>query len=327
MKKQFSTNRATAVAICFELGDSKAAPEWVELIPAGDRVEGRDGRNWKNNPEAVLAAFAADLKTPPIDYEHSTEIKGPKGEPAPAVAWIVELEIRDGATWGRVDWNDEGREAVESRKYRYLSPVFSYTKDGVISQLHSAGLTNMPNLHLTALNQENETTEEDVDLKALCKKLGLPEDSSEETVMNRIAELQENDSGKASNSEQPVDLLKYVPRSDYDAAVNRANSFEQKLKDRDEAETDKAINKAVDDAIAAGKIAPANKAFYVASCKAEDGLKNFEEFVKNAPEIVSSANEDKKLETKPGSLTDEERAACRLTGTSEADFLKEKEAK
>lgn len=42
----------------------KGAPLWVELIPIGEQIEGRDGRSWFND----------DL---PIDIEHSTELKAP----------------------------------------------------------------------------------------------------------------------------------------------------------------------------------------------------------------------------------------------------------
>ncbi len=170
-------------AMCVQLGlnFNGAAPEWVELLPAGERIIGRDGRNWIANPSGVLAAFQADTKTLPIDYEHATEIKGSKGEAAPAVAWIVELEVRaGGSVWGRVYWNEEGRQAVESRKYRYLSPVFTFSKSGVIQCLLSAGLTNMPNLQLTALNHANygevHMTELTEDERAACRLTGTSEE-------------------------------------------------------------------------------------------------------------------------------------------------------
>ena len=70
--------------------------------------------------------------------------------------WIAALEARNGALWGKVEWTERGREAgTTSREYRYLSPVFLHSKDSPqrILQLLSAGLTNSPNLRMTALNR------------------------------------------------------------------------------------------------------------------------------------------------------------------------------
>jgi len=55
-------------------------------VPAG-QFAGRDGRGWSNpNPQLVINAaqdFGLDIA---IGIEHSTELKGPKGDPAPAMA-------------------------------------------------------------------------------------------------------------------------------------------------------------------------------------------------------------------------------------------------
>ncbi|MDD1795110.1 phage protease [Enterovibrio sp. ZSDZ42] len=72
---------------------------WAEFIPAGTAITGRDGRSWVNDdPNAIVAAFAANGAGLPIDIEHATEIKGKAGEPAPAVGWIKALQAREGGT-------------------------------------------------------------------------------------------------------------------------------------------------------------------------------------------------------------------------------------
>ncbi|MBU4380019.1 MAG: phage protease, partial [Proteobacteria bacterium] len=194
MKHQF-------VALNVELPNG--APEWVELIPAGPNVQGVDGRSWYSGPEqvrAVLAAFADRGLPYPIDWEHSTEYRAPKGEEAPAAAWIVELADRQGALWGRVEWTPRARQQVENREYRYLSPVFAYTKtDRKIQALLSAGLTNTPNLRLTALNRNQARNMEDDDMKkALCRLLGLPETATDQDIEAAVAELK-GDTGRAAN--------------------------------------------------------------------------------------------------------------------------------
>ncbi len=34
------------IALCTDLSGDKTPPEWVELLPAGPEIEGRDGRSW-----------------------------------------------------------------------------------------------------------------------------------------------------------------------------------------------------------------------------------------------------------------------------------------
>src|SRR5205814_1362938 len=125
-------------------------------IPAGTFF-GRDGRGpyQFDDPAGVIAAtralqMAAGL---PIDYDHATDFGAPAGHAAPAAGWIRELAVRDGALWGRVEWTDRAAAAIRAREYRYVSPVFQFTPEGGrVTRLLRAGLTNNPNLHLTAIS-------------------------------------------------------------------------------------------------------------------------------------------------------------------------------
>jgi phage I-like protein len=137
------------------IAEHSPAPKWIELLPAGD-FAGRDGRGpfRLGNPAAVIAAtddlrMAAGL---PIDYDHATDFAAPSGRPAPAAGWIHDIEVRDGALWGSVEWTSHGRTAVVTREYRYISPVFEYSEDGEVQRLLRAALTNNPNLYLTAIS-------------------------------------------------------------------------------------------------------------------------------------------------------------------------------
>ena len=132
-----------------------AAPEWIELLPAGV-FYGRDGRGpfRLDDPAAVIASTIALQMNAglPIDYDHATDFGAPEGRPAPAAGWIRELEVRGGAVWGRVEWTARAASSIVAREYRYVSPVFQFDpKDGVVTRLLRAGLTNNPNLHLTAI--------------------------------------------------------------------------------------------------------------------------------------------------------------------------------
>jgi phage I-like protein len=137
------------------IAEYSPAPEWIELLPAGD-FAGRDGRGpfRLSNPAAVIAAtdglrMEAGL---PIDYDHATDFAAPSGRPAPAAGWIHTIEVRDGALWGNIEWTSHGRAAVVTREYRYISPVFEYSEDGEVQRLLRAALTNNPNLYLTAIS-------------------------------------------------------------------------------------------------------------------------------------------------------------------------------
>lgn len=131
-------------------------PTEIELIPREGKIVGRDGRSWLNDqPRTIISAFELDGLKLPIDLEHSTQQKAPQGDPAPAVGWIVKLYMNPyGAVWGTVEWTRQGQELIESRTYRYISPVFTYARSTMsIVKLVSAGLTNRPNLFLQALNR------------------------------------------------------------------------------------------------------------------------------------------------------------------------------
>ena len=159
-------------------------PEWVELIPAGE-VIGRDGRHWINNgPPRIIQAFIASGLDLPVDIEHSTELKAPKGEAAPAFGWVSKLKEIAGAIWGRIEWNEAGRQIVATRQYRYLSPVIKYGRtNGEILALTSVALTNMPNLHLPALNHQAYGSDLTINTRALnateraiCSMMGVTEE-------------------------------------------------------------------------------------------------------------------------------------------------------
>lgn len=293
------------------------APDWVQLTPAGPLVEGRDGRSWTlTDADAVVAAFAANAADIPVDFEHATHVKGDRGEFAPACGWIRELEARNGALWGRVEWLAQGAEAVASRAYRYLSPVFRFdpaTK--AIRRMVSAGLTNNPNLHLAALNSEGEPDLETMMDKAVLEALGLTPTATAAEAVLAINRLKQAEATALNRASQP-DPTSWVPRADHQLALNRIATFEAAEKTR----ADKDAEAAVDAAIAGGKIAPASRDYHLATCRAEGGLERFKGFVETAPAIASpSGLEQKKPGQGAGLYTEEQLAVCRQLGLDPAE--------
>lgn len=315
-----AAGRAVAIAAA-----GGAVPEWVHLLPAGPDIVGRDGRVWRMPDAAAVVRATLSAEPSPvlhIDYEHASETRAPAGEPAPAAGWIEELEARADGIWARVEWTERAAQMIAAREYRFLSPVFYFDPEsGEILSLVSAALTNRPNLPLAALNRGTapQRMENAMDLKGICKALGLNAEASAEAIEAAINDMM-------SRIDNPS-LEKFVPRADYDAMKQRAENAEQALKDERAAKIEAEITAIIDEAVEAGKIAPATKDYYAAQCRTEGGLERFKEFVAAAPKlsIATDSGLDNKQPGKGAStLTEEEKAVCRNLGLSEEDYLKSK---
>ncbi|WP_206377338.1 phage protease [Sphingobium sp. TB-6] len=167
------TKPSSSVALCsaLALADAASAPEWIHLLPAGP-IFTNDGRGPYRVAD-VVALMSSSLRNGDklvLDENHATDLAAPRGEEAPARGWIVELQHRSDGVWGRVEWTDTGRQKIEAKEYRGVSPVILHRKDGTIDAVLRASLTNKPNFQgLTALHQE-----ESMDFRAwLIEALGL----------------------------------------------------------------------------------------------------------------------------------------------------------
>lgn len=324
-----------ATALCFELPSSPDGllPDWVPLIPVGE-VVGRDGRAWRNPaPEQVIANTKATNRQQPLDYEHSTELKAPKGEEAPAAGWFTDYRLNNGFIEGKLELNARGLASVANREYRYLSPVFRYDQAGRIHDITSAGLTNTPNLLLPALNQEQSSLqpvlpqpqEYSMTLEELLAKLraalGAGDGASAEELLAAIETIKttQKEALQQAQNRELLSLDKYVPRGDYDTVLQRAANAEQKLAETAKAELETAINHEIDQAIALGKIAPANKGFYQAACRQSGGLESFKAFVAQAPQVVGGGVTGGKPDTQTA-LNHETQTLASLFGHSVDDL-------
>lgn len=330
--KRLALNLASGVLP--EAGGVASVPEWIEVLPAGPEIAGRDGRYWiADDPSRIVSDSLAGGPLH-VDYEHASEVRAPQGEPAPAAGWIDKLETRDGgAIWAHVEWTPRARQMIADREYRYISPVFYFDKDSLaILNLVSAALTNKPNLTMTALNRRDaaptKQTEErprmdKEQMKALCRKLGLADEASPEAIMSAVEALKA-DKDKALNAAQSPALDKFVPRTDYDKVKGDLDVATNSLKkiETDKREAD--IVAAVDGAVSAGKIAPASKDFYLATCRKDGGLDEFKKFVTTAPVLTTGTDLDKKPASggASGELTADEKAVCSAMGLSEDQFKK-----
>lgn len=227
-------------------------PEWVHLLPVGV-YKGHTSGEFELGPAefaAVLRNFTNGGIDLVIDFEHQTLNTEWNGQPAPAMGWADQLEVREDGVWGHVRaWTDRGAAMLRSREYRYLSPVIvwwhedRHTGQPLGAWLHSAALTNIPFFAgdltpvvarstpsnglpmrvtmLTLLGLAAKATEPEeqaaveqlkTDHQALCARLGLPDTTPLATVLRQAA-------------------TNMVPMADHLAALGQADRQAQALTD------------------------------------------------------------------------------------------------
>ncbi len=324
-----SSNTVSTAAMALQSDAAHPVPEWVHLVPAGE-FSGRDGRGpYTLSADAVQSAFAswgADLA---IDYEHQTFLVEQNGEPAPAAGWIKALEQRDDGLWGQVAWTERAGNFIAAQEYRYLSPVFDYDKKtGAVLRLLGAGLTNNPNLVLTALNRQLHTYKEkamDELLERLRYMFNLPVLATPEELqaqLQRVIDALNAPATEAMRADLAVgkhdlpglltaahdrlraepDRARYVPRAEFDAVAHTLAELERNKSEED-------VNRAIHAAMDAGKLLPAHEQMARAMC-AQGGLKAFQEFIESTPVVAPI-----------GDIATHARAANMVPGDQDSGFI------
>ena len=226
-----------------------------------------------------MAAASAALKLDagiPIDYDHAIDFAAPEGRPAPAAGWIKELEAREGALWGRVEWTEHGAAALATKEYRYISPVFEHDEGGVVLRLLRAALTNNPNLYLKAIaargagmdSQKSELSNEPASADAVIAVLReVLEMGAEATVEEMVAALRDvvgRKTGSAraatvADEPPPAEKAEYVAAE----ALERARAELRAVEAREAAGR---VERAVGAALQDGRIVPAQREWALQYC-------------------------------------------------------------
>jgi phage I-like protein len=179
------------------------APEWIQVFPLKRFEvvpEGGEEDITVERLNEIIANFAEQGTDIPIDADHSYGI---------SFGWITAMEIRTGlevkdgvdpnGLWEKVSWNENGRSAVESKEYRYISPSFrkNYvdpeTGESKGWRQLTASLTNLPfydSMQELIAASINKRTIGGFEMKELLKKLGLAENATEAEAIKKIEELQ-----------------------------------------------------------------------------------------------------------------------------------------
>jgi phage I-like protein len=322
--------------------EGEIVPAAIELIPAGDLIQGRDGRKWKNSqPQKVVLNSMARLSKLVIDENHATDLSAPKGGSSPAMGWMTNLRTGDGGSiWADVEWTKRGEQAVLNKEYSFISPVFLHDDQGEITVVLRAALTNSPNLQLPALNSEQSSLEgpgknnTEVSMnKELCAALGLSETASEAEILAAVKALNTAKPGAAQTQTDTtkVDLTAYAPRADLNTMEARALAAEKQLAEFNAAQINREAEAAVDEAIKNRKIAPASRAEYLSLCTTKEGLETFKKIVTATPVIIGT--ETQAPEGAPPAaggnavLNAEEAELAKAMGYTAEEFQKIKEGK
>lgn len=137
-------------------GKKAAAPEEIQLFAWGenDTVHGVFTLD-EEGAAAIIATFEEYGNDLAIDYEHQTFAENVTG-PVPVAGWIPqgglftkEGEGAEGGLFAKVTWTDEAKTLIESKQYRYTSPVFVVEskkgeEGGRVVELLPVALVNYP---------------------------------------------------------------------------------------------------------------------------------------------------------------------------------------
>lgn len=341
---------------------ASAPPTEILLVPAGDLpTQPHDPRApFRNdNVEALVAATREIGHDLVIDYDHHSDLSIQNGAKAIAAGWIKDVFAREGALWGRVEWTSTARKHLSEREYRFISPTFlfdSATRNA--TRLLRAALTNDPALQQMKAIASTQGETMDEFLKAIAAALGLPEDSDVNAVTKKVEELKATAAAAESAAEtsvtiakaldldddaKPEDIVeavtalataatkkpkagddvpdpsKFVPMSEYTALSARVEAMESTT-------SEQAATAAVDGAIEAGKLIPANREW--AMSYATKDLEGFQSFAAAQPVIVKGGQlvPGIKPTGNDGDLTDDEKAICKAQGLSVEEFKKTRDA-
>jgi phage I-like protein len=229
-------------------------PRRVRVAPWGT-VESSNGSFVVDEESAACAvgAFEKHGTDLPIDYEHQTlggTYASPSGR-APAAGWIKRLMAEPGAgLMADIEWTAQAVELLASKQYRYLSPVAMIRRtDRKLMAIHSAALTNKPAI---------------VGMQPLVNSLLVECDGIEATPLAALrAEL------NLDEDIEPTEVL---------VAASR------RLVELREADARRRVERRIGEAIAAGKLVEAQRAWAEELVAREEAL--FDHWLATAPVVV-----------------------------------------
>lgn len=321
--------------VLLAIADGKA-PEAVRLFRAGANETRKGVFLFNEASQASVIAAAKDWGVRlSFDYCHAmldTWAIDPAASGKSAGSFL--LEVRDGDLWAvDIKWTPAAKAAIEAREWLYISPAFNHAEDGAITELINVALTNIPatkNLDpliaLSVLRERAGNAEPrkgQSTMKGLIALLSLAETANEGDIIAafqaRTAPLTEllALTGKATAAEALG-----VVRAGLES-IKRVEVLSAEL-----AESRRATLAAtVEDAIKAGKIAPALRGWAT-----EYGARDPGGFAAYLSAVVPAVAVDAPATRAPAAteaaitLSEADLAVCRQLGIAPADFAATRKA-
>jgi len=250
-------------------------PSEIHIVPIGEWKE-RGFRITAEDCQDIIRNFESFGIKLVIDYEHQSLNCAGNGAAAPAAGWIGKLELRDNGVWATdLEWTDEAKGYLESKAYRYLSPVICFddrdphTDSWIGCSVHSVAMTNTPyfrdDLEPIINSRHGSHGRKSADLE-----IGTPAGTSG-TPNNQPAE--------AGNKEKSMTLEEQVAQLKVDVAAKdiRISELETQIAAKDAVLAETEQIRMVEDAIAAKKLLPAQKE--VGLMMAKQGKEAFGKFI------------------------------------------------
>lgn len=336
------------IACSFELSQPNGHIQlfpFGRFFPADGRPEGQGGWYVDDSNGVELAQAINQLNIDlMIDYEHQTIYLEQNGKPNPAAGWIKRAEYISGeGLFADVEWTDIAAEQIKSKQYRYISPLFLAAPDGRVVKVLNAALTNRPALHnlaeaFAASQQFNQPNQEDNSMLDLLRNLfALPNGSEDEIkqkltalsaakgdspvalsdVYTKLAEQETQVVALAAQANKTPDPAKYVPLSDMQAVQNQLNSLQAQI-------TKDKVDGLIETALSEGRLLPAQKQW--AQNLGNSNFQALSDYLATVSPTAALAG-DKQAKgdpnaNQPVALSDAEKAAARMLGMSEAEFIK-----
>lgn len=318
---------------------------WLKIMPAG-AFTGRDGRGPfttgdRASMQAIVdrtLAYVAGTEVM-VDYDHQSAfgVQPGVGGTAKAAGWFKAFEVRDDGIYGQVQWTAAAAQAIRNLEYRYLSPLFSTFKDGRVGRIDNVALVNQPALDLEAVaaaasrftqKKDNEVTL----LEKLAQALGLdPVAASEETVVTTVTAFVADRKSIASaagldegaSTDDVLTAMKAAPAGDVDTSKFVPMSMFTEVRDELTAlktsGATKAATDAVDQAIADGKLPPANRDWAMKAATRD--LADFQAFVAAQPVLTARQLTPAAIVEGEPVLTESDLVAMKATGVSREAFI------
>ena len=185
----------------------------IEIAKVGEyNGSDKDGNPIKENlTEESLKAIVDEANSTGreilVDKQHNSMKKGPERDDS-ACGWLKALSFRNGSIFGKCFWTKLGRELIDSRILRFISPVFHLNGEGVPTKLVNVALVNQPalnDINPVINSQPTELKEESIISMDITKEELI--NLIKETVVNYCSEKKEeevkNEVAEEPKTEEP----------------------------------------------------------------------------------------------------------------------------